>query len=122
MPLLSVIIPTHNRAKYALPTIQAMLELSPDIEVVVSDTSANDDLASALQPFASNERLVMVRPPTGISVVDNFNTALNKASGDYLTFITRPISGTILAIALVALIAPPIIRRWRARLDQSVFG
>jgi putative tricarboxylic transport membrane protein len=51
---------------------------------------------------------------------DHFRRALQIAQGNYTTFITRPISGTILAIALVALVAPPLIRRWRARLTQSL--
>ncbi|WP_374220708.1 hypothetical protein [Deefgea sp. CFH1-16] len=29
----------------------------------------------------------IVRPPNSISVVDNFNIALNAADGDYLVFI-----------------------------------
>lgn len=87
MPVLSVIIPTHNRSKYAVPTIRAMIALSPDIEVVVSNTSTMDEISSIRDGLAGQERLVLIRPPVGISVVDNFNLALQSATGDYLIFI-----------------------------------
>jgi TctA family transporter len=40
---------------------------------------------------------------------------LQIAQGNYVTFVTRPISATILALAAVALLAPPIIRWWQAK-------
>jgi putative tricarboxylic transport membrane protein len=45
---------------------------------------------------------------------DHFRRALQIAQGNYTTFISRPISGTILALALLALIAPPVVRRLRS--------
>ena len=86
-PVLSVIVPTHNRARYAVPTIQALLATSDEIEVVVSDTSAEDLLSAALAGKPGAARVRLVRPPSGASVVDNFNAALQAASGDYLCFI-----------------------------------
>src|SRR3546814_10365190 len=50
---------------------------------LVSDTSEVDPWTSA----APHPRLKVVRPGTGISVVDNFNTALSHATGDYVCFI-----------------------------------
>jgi len=41
-----------------------------------------------------------------------FRRALQISQGDYTTFVTRPITATILAIAIVALVAP---RLWRLR-------
>lgn len=87
MPILSVIVPTHNRAKYALPTVQALLALSPALEVVVSDTSTDNELSDAIAILPEAARVQLVRPPRGVSVVDNFNAALAAATGDYLTFI-----------------------------------
>jgi glycosyltransferase involved in cell wall biosynthesis len=87
MPILSVIIPTHNRSKYAIPTIRAMIALSPDIEVVVSDTSMVDEISAIRDDLEGRERFVLIRPPAGISVVDNFNIALQSATGEYLVFI-----------------------------------
>lgn len=100
MPILSVIIPTHNRSKYAIPTIRAMIALSPDIEVVVSDTSPADEISSIRADLEGQERLILVRPAVGISVVDNFNLALQSATGDYLIFIGDDDLVTRQAVAL----------------------
>lgn len=83
MPILSVIIPTHERFRYAKETVAVILGMSEEIELIVSDTSMVDPWASA-EP---HPRLKVVRPGTGISVVDNFNTALSHATGDYVCFI-----------------------------------
>ena len=45
---------------------------------------------------------------------DHFRRALQIAQGDYATFVTRPISAAILALAALALIVPPAIRWWHA--------
>jgi glycosyltransferase involved in cell wall biosynthesis len=83
MPILSVIIPTHERFRYAKETVAAILGMHEDIELIVSDTSAVDPWTS----FAQHPRLRIVRPGTGLSVVDNFNAALSHATGDYVCFI-----------------------------------
>jgi putative tricarboxylic transport membrane protein len=44
---------------------------------------------------------------------DHFRRALQIAQGDYATFVTRPLSGAILALAAIALLAP-VIRWWHA--------
>jgi glycosyltransferase involved in cell wall biosynthesis len=41
-PLVSIIIPTHNRTKYAIPTIRTLLAISDQIEIVVCDTTSED--------------------------------------------------------------------------------
>lgn len=86
MPILSIVIPTHERFRYARHTVAAILGMSDQIEVVVSDTSAEDAWYDA-GLYGSSDRLKIVRPPTGISVVDNFNIALGHATGDFVCFI-----------------------------------
>lgn len=82
MPILSLIIPTHERFRYAEGTVEAILAMGDDIELIVSDTSVENPWGAVAHP-----RLKVVRPPSGISVVDNFNIALSHATGDYVCFI-----------------------------------
>jgi glycosyltransferase involved in cell wall biosynthesis len=86
-PVVSVIIPTHERAQYAVPTIRSMLALQGEVEVVVCDTSAEDLISAELHDSPHLSRLKLVRPGKTLSVVGNFNTALAAATGKYLTFI-----------------------------------
>ncbi|WP_169196998.1 glycosyltransferase [Devosia sp. MC1541] len=88
MPLLSIIIPTHERAQYAVQTVRALLHGLPDTaEIVVSDTSAEDQISHALGDDRQNPRLTFVRPGRSMNVVEHFNFALGHATGDYLCFI-----------------------------------
>ena len=87
MTLLSIIIPTHNRAKYVLPTIKALLELPPDIQIVVCDTSEIDAITAIFSYLQNAKRLKIIRPNKVLNVVDNFNAALEAADGEYLAFI-----------------------------------
>jgi glycosyltransferase involved in cell wall biosynthesis len=86
-PVVSVIIPTHERAKYAIPTIRLMLSLHCDIEVVVCDSSSEDRITPELRGTTNLSRLRLIRPGKVLSIVDNFNTALAAATGKYLTII-----------------------------------
>lgn len=85
-PLVSVIIPTHNRPECAVSSIRAVLAASDEVEIVVSDTSEEDGITPE---FVGQEmpRLKLLRPEQKFSVVDNFNFALRHATGEYLVFI-----------------------------------
>lgn len=53
---------------------------------------------------------------------DHFRRALQIAQGNYATFVTRPISAAILALAALALIVPPLLRWWQGRQMPAVVG
>lgn len=87
MTLLSIIVPTHNRARYAIQTINSLLDLSEEIQVVVCDSSPVDKLTAEFAGRYDATRLKLVRAQEGFSVVDNFNLGLASADGEYLVFI-----------------------------------
>ncbi len=49
----------------------------------------------------------------GALLEENMRRALQISGGDWLTFVNKPISASLLAIAIVSLAAPPLIRWWR---------
>ena len=83
MPVLSLIIPTHERFRYAKETVKTILAMDIDIELIVCDTSAVNNWTS----FSQNANIKVIRPKIEISVVENFNIALSHATGDYVCFI-----------------------------------
>lgn len=87
MPLLSAIIPTHNRQRYAINAITTILENFPDTEVVVSDTSDTMQIAEELGHWIASGRLVYDHPQRPMDVVSNFQHGLHLATGDYLIFL-----------------------------------
>ena len=65
MPILSVAMPTHNRARYAIHAIRSLLDIRDEgLEVVVTDTSPEPELQRLLseQGWLSDRRLRYVRP------------------------------------------------------------
>lgn len=104
MSVLSVIIPTHNRACYAIPSIKSILNLSDEIQVVVCDSSPVDEISDAFRGLYPEARLKLIRAEEGISVVDNFNLGLQSADGEYLVFIGDDdfVSKEIIDVALWA--------------------
>lgn len=85
--LISIIIPTHNRSRYAIPTIRSACSLSTQIEIIVSDTSKQDDLTEIFIKEITDGQLKILRPGRPLSVVDNFNYALSFSKGKYIIFI-----------------------------------
>ena len=55
MTLLSICIPTYNRAEYLKKTLESIVWqrdfLSKDVEVVISDNCSTDDTASVVAKF-----------------------------------------------------------------------
>jgi hypothetical protein len=124
-PLLSVAIPTHNRARYAIPAIRSILTIpSPDLEVVVSDTSTDGELAALMadktNAWASDPRLNYFRPQEKLDMTGNHNAALGAARGEFVCLIGD--DDTIVTDALVAaswakvkaidLIAPNVVANY----------
>lgn len=92
MPLLSVVVPTHNRADYAISCIEAVLGFDvPDLQLVVTDTSTDRRLYNLLQggtfPFRDDPRFVYRKIDEPSNLTKNHNDALSLATGNYVCII-----------------------------------
>ena len=87
-PLISILIATKNRQKYCLSAVKSILVL-PDrnIEVVVQDNSDNTELLHMLEPYINDNRLKYRYTPPPFSSIDNFNAAIELATGEYVCLI-----------------------------------
>jgi glycosyltransferase involved in cell wall biosynthesis len=86
-PLISVIIPTRERAetlRYALET--ALDQSSQNFEVIVSDNFSQDNTAKVVKSF-EDPRVRLINPGRRLSMCDNWDFALLHARGEYVTFI-----------------------------------
>lgn len=90
-PLLSIVIPTHNRARYANHALLSLLALNagPEFfEVVVHDTSTNADLTDWVANTAgADARLHYVHSNDVLDLTQNHNRALAMARGRYVCLI-----------------------------------
>jgi hypothetical protein len=104
-PLLSVVIPSKNRADYAVACIQSLLRLSGDLEVVVQDNSETPGLGARLAELADS-RIRYEHRPGPLSVIDNCSLGMARARGEYLTLLGDDdgVGGELMAVT-----------RWAAR-------
>jgi len=87
-PLLTVVMPTHNRSEYAKSAITSVLALpNPDLQLVVHDTSDTDDLEKFVLATIHDERLKYVHHPQRLSMTENHNAAMGAADGEYVCLI-----------------------------------
>lgn len=90
-PLVSVVMPTHNRAKYALSSIEAFMDInSSKLELVVSDTSETNALQDYLNLRNTSllrARVRYLRSPKELDLTGNHNAAISEARGAYVCLI-----------------------------------
>lgn len=88
IPLISILIATKNRQKYCLSAVESILNLSDqNIQVVVQDNSDDLSLKEMLLPFIEDTRLIYRYTPPPFSSIDNFNAAIELATGEYICLI-----------------------------------
>jgi|SRR5271157_2589309 len=86
-PLISMVIPTRERAETLLFALKTVLnQSSRNFEVIVSDNFSQDGTRSVVQDFA-DARLRYLNTGRRLSMCDNWEFALGHAQGEYVIFI-----------------------------------
>ena len=86
--LLSILIPTRNREKYAIQVIKHILEFNNNnFQLVIQDNSDSKNLEILLDEYKYDSRLNYFYCGNILSFVDNFNLGISNCKGQYLTII-----------------------------------
>ena len=86
-PLLSVVIPTKNRAAYAVHCLRTLTRFpDDDLEIVVQDNSSDDALGRIISE-AGDARVRYEHRAEPWSVIDNCERAMVRALGTYVTLL-----------------------------------
>ncbi len=85
-PLLSIVVPSCNRHRYLVPVLSTLLQ-ETSAEIVVSDNSDEELPASTLASLEGGSRLVYEHHKEKLSVVENFERGLKRATGEFLIFL-----------------------------------
>lgn len=85
LPLLSICIPTYNRAGFLR---ECLSSINPDefdgmVEVVVSDNASTDDTLKVLKAFQSTHLLRYVVQSENLGADRNFDAVVAQARGEY---------------------------------------
>ena len=89
-PILSIIIPLYNCEKYikqCLDTIFRQEMNESDFEVIVIDDGSKDSGYSLASEYAKRHQNILVMKQENQGVACARNNALEKATGDYITFV-----------------------------------
>jgi len=87
-PLLSIIIATRNRVPYCKNVIKSILSNKyTDFELIIQDNSETLYLEKFVKSEIHDPRLRYRYTPPPFSSIDNFNAAIERASGRYLCLI-----------------------------------
>lgn len=83
----SVIIPTYNRAKYILETLESVLNQSyKNYEVIIVDDGSTDKTKEALKPYILNNRIIYIyKDNGGPASARNAGLAITRA--EYIAFL-----------------------------------
>lgn len=91
MPLLSICIPTYNRANYlanCLHSLVASIDRSPlDIEVCISDNCSSDSTYDVVQSFAGQLDIKYIRNKKNLGMSCNFINVVSMATSKYVWMI-----------------------------------
>ncbi len=84
MTRFSVLLPTRNGGPFIDNCIRSILDQDADLELIVSDNANTDDTPAVLERWRSDPRVSILRLDAPQPVTDNWNNALQAATGDYL--------------------------------------
>ena len=107
-PILSIIIPLYNCEKYikqCLDTIFRQEMNESDFEVIVIDDGSKDSGYSLASEYAKRYQNVLVVKQENLGVACARNNALEKATGDYVTFVDADdmlVSGSLSTLIKIA--------------------
>jgi glycosyltransferase involved in cell wall biosynthesis len=86
-PLVTIAIPTFNRASWLRDCVRLALDQSYGrFEVLVSDNASSDETPLVLDQFRDG-RLRVVRQPQNLGATANWNACLAEAKGEYIVFV-----------------------------------
>jgi len=83
-PLVTIGIPTYNRASGRLGAALdcALDQTYENIEIVVADNCSTDNTEEVVESY-NNDKIQYIRHESNIGPINNFNSCLDYANGDY---------------------------------------
>jgi len=86
--MVSLLIPTYNRAKYLGQALDsALAQTYPNIEIIVHDDASTDDTPALLKQY-SDPRLRIIRTNNNHGMIGGWNYIVKQAKGEYIKFLS----------------------------------
>ncbi|MDD5273647.1 MAG: glycosyltransferase family 2 protein, partial [Methylovulum sp.] len=114
-PLISIVIPTRERAYTLKYTLQTALDQANDnFQIVVSDNFSQDNTKEVVDAFA-DPRITYVNTGNRLSMCDNWDFAFNYVKGEYVIYIGDDdgvMPGAINKLETIIKATPSLIYNW----------
>lgn len=82
---LTIAIPTYNRGKYILESVNSIMEqITNDVEIIVCDNASTDNTQEVLSPLISSKKISYFVSDSNGGMDFNFLRCLENAKGDYV--------------------------------------
>jgi len=86
IPLVSVVIPTYNHAKYVTKAVESVLiQTYPNIEIIVVDDGSTDNTTEVLRPYLAKIQYIYKQNGGTSSAL---NCGINQATGKYICWLS----------------------------------
>jgi len=88
-PLVSLMIPTYNRAKWIGQAIESALQQDyPNLEIIINDDCSTDNSDEIISKYINDQRIKYFKNEKNLGVIDNFNKLFFElARGEYVTLL-----------------------------------
>jgi glycosyltransferase involved in cell wall biosynthesis len=88
-PMVSIALPVYNGADTMVPVVEAVLAQTHDhLELVISDNASTDGTQELARQFERDDlRVVYVRQPRNVGLLNNFVSAAENCTGTYVRWI-----------------------------------
>jgi glycosyltransferase involved in cell wall biosynthesis len=85
----SVCIPSYNGAQFIGETIKSVLDsVHPNIELIINDDASTDGTLDVIESF-NDGRISIYQNAQNLGVVANWNMAVTRATGDYVSLLNH---------------------------------
>lgn len=85
IPLISIVIPTYNRANTVVNAIESVLHQHGDCEIIVVDDGSEDNTEEVLRQKFDSQIIYIYQENCGVSAARN--KGVSMATGDFLIFL-----------------------------------
>ena len=117
-PFLSYVLPTRDRPQLLKKCLQYLKAQQGDnYEVIISDNSIIKPCKDVAAPFLNDKKFKYIRPHEPLSMPDNWDFAIEKAQGQYITVINEKFlfhpNATCVLESLASDFSAPDIMSWQ---------
>lgn len=87
-PLVSIVIATYNRYEYLYDCVDSIRSIdSDDLEIIIQDNTEDNKAFAEYISSLNDDRIKYSHKKEHVSVVDNYDMGIIRATGDYVCMI-----------------------------------